>query len=111
MCPKKVAFSGPNMLYIYFHYVKISLVVKSLFLEKFNFWDQVCSVQVLPITTGLSYSNRIPTKSVIVGPNVCNICNNHEQRSFLVKSPLLKKWNFLDIVCSVHVVTITTKLR
>ena len=33
---------------------------------------------------------------------------NYENRNFLVKCPLLKKWHFLDLICSVHVGTITT---
>ena len=42
------------------------------------------------------------------GPYMCNIYCNHEKRNLLVKSSLLKKWHFLDLVCLVHVVTITT---
>ena len=71
------------------------------------------------------------------GPYVCNICCNHANRSLLcqISSPqkvgifgpnmfslevtittefsyrnrsLLKKWRFLDLVCSVYLVTITT---
>ena len=48
---------------------------------------------------------------VLSGPNMCNICCNHENRSVFFKSPLLKKWHYLDLVSSVHVVTITTGLR
>ena len=35
---------------------------------------------------------------------------NNDIRSFNVKSPLLKKINYLDLVCSVHVVTNETGL-
>ena len=51
-------------------------------LKKWHFPDLVCSVHVLTITTGLSYSNR----------------------------SRLKKWHFLDLICSVHVVTNITGL-
>ena len=46
------------------------------------FFDLVCSVHVLTITTELSYSNM----------------------------SRLKKWHYLDLVCAVHVVTKTTGL-
>ena len=39
---------------------------------------------------------------------MCNIYCNHENRNVLVSSSLLKKWHFLDLLCAVHVVTITT---
>ena len=41
---------------------------------------------------------------------MCNICFNNDIISFLVKSPLLKKVNYLDLICSVHVVTDKTGL-
>ena len=44
------------------------------------------------------------------GPNMCNICCHNENGSFLVKSLLLKKWRFLDLACSEHMVTITSGL-
>ena len=34
------------------------------------------------------------------GHTMCQIWCNHENRSFLVKCPLLKKWHFLDLVCA-----------
>ena len=45
-----------------------------------------------------------------LGPNMCIVYFNNDIRSFLVQSPLLKKVNYLDLVCSVHVVTDETGL-
>ena len=39
-------------------------------------------------------------------PNMCTTCCNHDNTSFLVKCPPLKKWHFLAF--SVNVVGITT---
>ena len=60
----------------------------------------------------VSYSNRSLLKNMaLYRHNMCNTCYNHENRSLLVYCPLLKKWHFLYLVCSVHEVTITPGLR
>ena len=41
------------------------------------------------------------------GPDMCTTCCNQENKSFLLKFPFPQKGNFLDLVCSVHAVTIT----
>ena len=56
------------------------ILVKYPLLKKKHFLELLCSVHVVTITTGFSYSNR----------------------------SLLKKWHFLDLVCSAHIETITT---
>ena len=43
-------------------------------------------------------------------PYMCNICCNHENRSLFFQPPFLKKWHYLDLICSLHVVTMTTGL-
>ena len=59
-----------------------------------------------------NYSHRSRLKKwQFSGPNMCNIFWNTEYRSFLFKSPLLKKWYFLDLVCSVHVTGISYSNR
>ena len=52
---------------------------------------------------------QLPQKVTFSWPNMCNICCNHS-RSLLVKSPLFKKWHYLDLICSVYIVTITIGL-
>ena len=42
------------------------------------------------------------------GPDICSICCNYDNTNLLVKCPLLKKCPFMDLVCSVHLVNITT---
>ena len=42
------------------------------------------------------------------GPSMCNICWNHEKRCLLIISSLLKKWHYLDLICSLYLNTITT---
>ena len=41
------------------------------------------------------------------GPNMCNLVFNNENRSLLVKSSLLKKWHYLDLVVVVVVVVVS----
>ena len=81
----------------------------SLF-KKWHLLDLVCSAHVVTIATLFSYSNRCPKKVAFSKPNMCNVCCYHENRSFLVKSPLLKKWHHLDLVYSIYVGTMTTGL-
>ena len=81
------------------------------FLKKWYFLDLVCSVHEVTITIKLSYGNRcLLNKWQFYRPNMWTSCCNHEKRSLLVKCPLLKKWHFPDLVCSIHVVTITNGL-
>ena len=80
-------------------------------LKKRYFLDLVCSLLIVIITIGVSYSNRSRLKKWYFLDLVCSVpivtlkigvsCNNRSR---------LKKWHFLDLVCSVHIVTITSKL-
>ena len=44
------------------------------------------------------------------GHSMLCTCINHHNGSSYTNSSRLKKWHFLDLVCSIHVVTITTWL-
>ena len=84
-----------------------SLLFKCALLKMWHFLDLVCLV---PIKTGLCYSNRsfLKKNSGISRPYMCTTCCNNDKRSGQMSSP--NNWHFLDLACSVHVVTITTGL-
>ena len=50
------------------------------------------------VRTGCSYSNRSLICAIYVVTMKIEV--------YLVKSPLLKKWHFLDFICAIHVVTL-----
>ena len=103
-----MAFSRPNMCTTCCNNANRSLLFKHPLLKKWYFLDLVCSVHVVTITSGLSYSNRsfLPKwhfQDLICALHVVTMGKE-------VKCPLLKKWHFLDLVCSIHVVTVITGL-
>ena len=94
-----MAFSGPKMCDVCCNHENRNLVVKSVLLKKGHYLELICYINILTITTWLSYRNRdSPQKVSFYGPNMCNICRYHENRSFLVNSPRLKKWHYLDLM-------------
>ena len=50
---------------------------------------------------GLISQMSSPHKLAFSGSNMFNIFCNHDNRVLLVKSPLLKKWHFLDLKCNI----------
>ena len=114
------------------------LLFKSFLLKKWHFLDLVCSVHVVTNTTECSHSkqsllkmwhfldllcaiyvatmrievyfvkNPLPQKVVLSGPNMFSLVVTITLGFSYRNRSLLKKWHFLDIVCSVYLVTITT---
>ena len=80
ICLTKYHFPGPSIISYYYNWVQLQLQDLP---QKWHFPYLLCSVQVVNITTGLSFSNII----------------------------FIKKWHFPDLVCSVHALSITTGLN
>ena len=85
----------------------IDLIVKCLLLQKSHFLDLVCSVQIVTITTWFSYSNRSFLKKWNFLDLIRSIHVETENKSLLFKFSLLKSWHFLDQVCPIHILTVT----
>ena len=91
-------------------------------LKYWHFLDLVCSIHVVTITTWLSFSNRKCLKKRHFPNLICTV--RYIQLRLMKKKKYfnyawwdircfrsrLKKWTFLDLVCSLDLVTITTGL-
>ena len=82
---------------------------KQSLLKMWHFLDLLCAIYVATMRIEVYFVKKSsPSKSCISGPNMFSLVVTITTGFSYRNRSLLKKWHFLDLVCSVYVVTITT---